>query len=101
MIQIRSLPRSTVIRELQWVGDRISYPEQDKKGDTFPMTWAEDDEIYASAGDPLWGESRDGLDVQKFSGTAPEYTIQKVHSMNDYRGWGDRKSTRLNSSHRL
>ncbi len=83
-----SLPRSTVIAGLRWEGQRISSPDPDKKGDTFPMTWADDDEMYASAGDPLWGESRDGLDVEKLSGPPEAYTISKVHHMNDYRGWG-------------
>ncbi len=52
------------------------------------MTWADDDEIYTSAGDPLWGENKSGLDVEKFSGMAPDYTITKKNPMNDYLGWG-------------
>jgi hypothetical protein len=83
-----STPRSTVIAGLEWLGERIPYPEPDIKGDTFPMTWADDDEIYASAGDPLWGESRSGLDVEIFSGMPPDYKITKAHHMNDYLGWG-------------
>jgi hypothetical protein len=51
-----SLPKSKVIAGLEWTGDRIPYPEPEVKGDTFPLTWADDGEIYASAGDPLWGE---------------------------------------------
>ncbi len=71
-----SLPRSKVIKNLQWLSDRIGYPEPDIKGDTFPMTWAEDGEIYTSAGDPLWpSESPSGLDVQKFTGGPADYKI--------------------------
>ena len=52
------------------------------------MTWAEDDEIYTSAGDPQWGETHDGLDVEKFSGGPTDYKITKANQMNDYLGWG-------------
>lgn len=83
-----ALPKSSIIRGLEWLSERIPYPEADVKGDTFPMTWADDDEIYTSAGDPLWGETTSGLDVQKFSGMAPDYKITKVHHMNSYLGWG-------------
>ncbi len=82
------IPRSTVIVGWEWLGERIPYPEPDIKGDTYPMTWADDGEIYASAGDPLWGETRDGLDVEKFSGGPTDYKITKVNPMNDYKGWG-------------
>lgn len=82
------IPRSTVISGFEWLGERIPYPEVGIKGDTFPMTWADDGEIYASAGDPLWGETTSGLDVEKFAGPAPDYKIAKVSHMNDYLGWG-------------
>ena len=36
-----------------------------KFGDTYPMTWGADGEIYTSAGDPCWGKVYDGLDVEK------------------------------------
>ena len=88
MNPITTIPRSTVIRGFEWLGDRLPYPDADIKGDTFPLTWAEDDEIYTSAGDPLWGESQDGLDVEKFSGGPTDYTITKCNHMNDYQGWG-------------
>jgi hypothetical protein len=82
------LPRSTFIKSWQWTGERTAYPDLAVKGDSFPFTWAEDDELYTSAGDPLWGETNDGLDVEKFSGNPPDYKITKIHHMNDYRGWG-------------
>jgi hypothetical protein len=82
-----SLPRSTRILGLDWVGERIPYPDAAVKGDTFPMTWADDDEIYTSAGDPHWGDTPDGLDVEKISGGPADYTITKVNPMNGYRGW--------------
>ena len=88
MTMLFSGPRSTHIAGIEWVGERLPYPDPAIKGDTFPMTWAEDGEIYTSAGDPLWGETEDGLDVEKFSGGPTDYTITKLDHMNDYRGWG-------------
>jgi hypothetical protein len=78
-----STARSTCIKGFEWCGERIPYPEPDIKGDTYPMTWAGDNEIYAAAGDPMWGETRDGLDVEKFSGGPTDYKITKVNHMND------------------
>lgn len=80
--------RSSIIKSLEWTSERIPYPEADVKGDTFPMTWADDGEIYTSAGDPLWGESASGLDIEKFSGGPTDYRITKINHMNDYLGWG-------------
>lgn len=83
-----SISRSDYIKGIEWLGERIAYPEPEIKGDTFPLTWADDGELYASAGDPLWGETIDGLDVQKFSGRPPDYRITKLNHMNDYVGSG-------------
>jgi hypothetical protein len=83
-----SIQQSSYIKGIEWSSDRIPYPEADIKGDTFPVTWAEDGELYTSAGDPHWGESKSGLDIEKFSGNPPDCKISKVHHMNDYLGWG-------------
>ena len=82
------IPKSNFIRSFEWTGERIPYPELDIKGDTFPMTWADNGEIYTSAGDPNWGETFSGLDMEKFSGSPTDYKITKLHPMNDYLGWG-------------
>ena len=114
-VSIRTLPphpqlkKSDVIVGFKWMGDEVEYsppgPGGDKSvlrpdtphlgkaadqahGDTFPMTWADNDEIYASAGDPGWGGKNDGLDVEEFSGIPPTYRITRVNSMPDYRGSG-------------
>jgi hypothetical protein len=96
------------LASFEWTGDRVGYPparpDQAKEigplvdyfasagaqihGDTYPMTWADDGEVYASSGDPNWGGKPDGLDVEKFSGNPPGYTITRVNPMNDYRGNG-------------
>ena len=52
-----AIARSTYIKGLEWCSGRIPYPEPGIKGDTYPMTWADDGEIYAAAGDP-YGERR-------------------------------------------
>jgi hypothetical protein len=57
-------------------------------GDTFPLTWADDNEIYASAGDPNWGAKWDGLDMEKFSGMPPHYEITRINAMAEYHGSG-------------
>ena len=94
------VPQSQAFAGLEWLSPRVSYPVAVVRGDTFPLTWAADGEIYASAGDPLWGAgpvgveeqkgspAMSGLDVQKFSGSPPDYRIEKVNDMPDYVGWG-------------
>jgi len=57
-------------------------------GDTYPMTWADDDNIYTSSGDPNWGIKEDGLDFERFSGYAPDYKVHKVNDMIHYKGIG-------------
>ncbi|SPE31215.1 exported hypothetical protein [Candidatus Sulfotelmatomonas gaucii] len=100
---------SDVMVSFEWVGDESAYPTPGagddvapvdpasahgvpaygvRFGDTFPMTWADDDEIYASAGDPNWGAKWDGLDVERFSGIPPHYTITRVNAMPECRGSG-------------
>ena len=88
MSRFLNIPKSTYIKGIEWIGERVPYPEADIKGDSFPMTWSGDGEIYTSSGDPLWGESISGLDVQKFSGGPTDYKITKVNHMNDYTGMG-------------
>ena len=88
MFTINSVPKSSYIKGFEWTGERIPYPEENIKGDTYPITWASDDVIYTSAGDPFWGESIDGLDVERFDGTPEDYKISKVNHMNDFLGWG-------------
>ena len=82
------VPHSKVITGLEWQGDRIPYPDPFLKGDTFPMTWAADDNIVTSSGDPCWSTEDDGLDVERFIGGPTDYKIQRLHNMWDYEGWG-------------
>ena len=106
----RSTPGpSNVLIDFEWVGEESAYPTPGLKddlapsgplaahepagynvrfGDTFPMTWADDDQIYTSAGDPNWGHKWDGLDIERFSGMPPHYDITRVNLMAGYRGSG-------------
>jgi hypothetical protein len=110
IISANSQPKpSKVILSFEWVGEQSSYPTPNagddvgpvdpasahgvpaygvRFGDTFPMTWADDNQIYASAGDPNWGAKWDGIDIEMFSGLPPHYTISRVSAMPDYRGSG-------------
>lgn len=49
-------------RELffEWIGKRIPVSSPNVKGDTHPLTWADDGEVYMGTGDPNW-MMRDGL----------------------------------------
>ncbi len=100
--------KKPLIAEFEYTGGALTYPytlpddpdydyDQSSKGgihgkfgDTYPMTWAKDGEMYTSAGDPCWGRKFDGLDIEKFSGYPPRYSISKVNEMDDCRGWGGR-----------
>lgn len=83
-----NIPKSKVIKGFSWEGDRIPYPEKDIKGDTYPMTWAADGHIYAGVGDPLWGETISGLEVEYFEGGPLDHKIHKYNNMKEYLGWG-------------
>ncbi|MCL2361085.1 MAG: hypothetical protein FWC73_04625 [Defluviitaleaceae bacterium] len=87
-MEFHNIKKSTVIKGFKWVGERIGYPEHEIMGDTYPMTWADDDNIYTSSGDPFWGESISGLDIEYFTGGPEDYKIFKASHMNDYLGWG-------------
>jgi hypothetical protein len=94
------LEKSPTLTNFEWLGEVVSYPDATtdaeideidskstwftktppaKRGDTYPIT---------SAGDPHWGRSIDGLDIERFVGYPPNYVIQKVNEMDDYTGWG-------------
>ncbi len=85
---ILDIPRSRAFRGIEWLSEQVPYPEPEKRGDTFPVTWAGDDNIYTSAGDPVWPDKGSGLDVERLAGPAPSYHIERVNLMKDYSGWG-------------
>jgi len=97
----------------EWIGERLLPFDYNMKGDTHPMTWADDDNIYMGTGDPCW-MMRDGKPYkahkeffwseteetyQKMCGQAfekligsPEFSgsfaIERVHDMPGYTGPG-------------
>jgi hypothetical protein len=66
----------------------VPYPEMEKRGDTFPVTWARDDRLYTSAGDPVWPDKESGLDFECLDGPAPDFRISRPNRMDDFRGAG-------------
>lgn len=81
-------PRSSVVTGFQWLGEQIPYPDPHKRGDTFPLTWAGDDSIYTSAGDPMWPDKSTGLDIECILGNPRDYRIDRINKMPEYRGAG-------------
>lgn len=103
------LKPSNVILSFEWIGEQSGLPTPGpaddvspvdlaanhgvpaygvRFGDTFPMTWADNDAIYTSAGDPNWGAKWDGLDIERFDGVPPHYKITRVNAMPGYQGSG-------------
>src|ERR1700676_4095554 len=80
--------QSELLTGIQWLGEEIPYGDTSKRGDTFPLTWASDNNVYTSAGDPLWGKKPDGLDFEIITGNPDNYAIDKINEMSDYFGWG-------------
>jgi len=82
------IPPSPVIRSFEWTGPTVPYPEMEKRGDTFPVTWAKNDRLYTSAGDPVWPDKGSGLDFECIDGMAPEIRISRVNRMDEFLGAG-------------
>lgn len=83
-------PRSKFIKGIEWLSERLPYPEMPITGDSYPLTWADDDAIYTSSGDPMWyGVMKDeGMDVEKIDGMAPGYRVSRMSDMYNFRGFG-------------
>src|SRR5512146_1617359 len=47
------IPKSNCLY-FSWTGERVPCPVPGIHGDTHPQTWAADDQIYISVGDPNW-----------------------------------------------
>jgi hypothetical protein len=107
------VPESELIKGIEWLGVMESYHDSLVRGDTYPLTWADDNEMYMSSGDPLWGPinyayvekievygqstfkrsldwSMHGLDMEKLAGSPDNYVVTKVNDMVDYIGFGGR-----------
>lgn len=104
------VPRSKAFASLEWTGDRIPVSPEGIRGDTHPMAWADDDEIYVGTGDPNWFlldgkiyngniEGRPDLDayvyqhvsghvIEKLTGTPEHFSVERVNSLVGQTGWG-------------
>lgn len=81
------ISKSTVISGLKWLGPRMPYTGS-LKADTYPLTWADDNLIYSSGGDPVSEKKNNGLEFLSIDGTPANYTISVVNEMPDFLGWG-------------
>lgn len=78
-----AIPQSTYIKGFEWIGKRQDPPNPN--GDTYPLTWADDGDIYTSAGDPV---PKSGLDIDKITGAPATHKVTSINPMKDYQGWG-------------
>src|SRR5580704_4757276 len=83
-----SIPQSPVLKGIRWLEEERPYGEMDKRGDTFPITWSSDNNLYTSAGDPVWPDKGSGLDLECLIGMAPSYRVERINPMTTYSGWG-------------
>jgi hypothetical protein len=103
------LSKSPIIAGLRWTTPRAPCPVDGIHGDTYPMTWADDDAIYMSSGDPNWAEIDGlprkilwpdaaanpalypligGLDLERLTGQGAEFGVEQVNSMPGFIGPG-------------
>ena len=105
------IPRSKSLRCVEWTGDRVRIADPDARGDTHPMTWAADNEIYIGTGDPMymmengkrvvsgyftgdlsrqWStyERVTGSCVEKLTGTPENMGLVRVNDLPGFVGWG-------------
>jgi hypothetical protein len=105
-----AVPLSKALVSLQWTGDRIPVFTQGIRGDTYPQTWAKDDEIYVGTGDPNWVEvdgkivngripERPELDdyifrrvsghvIEKITGAPEKFDVERINDLPGQTGWG-------------
>jgi hypothetical protein len=83
---IPALPQSAILSGLTWLGPRVPYSGE-YRGDSFPLTWADDDIIYTSAGDPVTHKG-DGIDVEALHGDPENLRIDVLNLMPGFTGWG-------------
>ena len=63
------IPRSKVIRSVDWLGDLMRINDENAIGDSHAMTWAADDQIYMGTGDPQSYVNEQGEHVRCHYGT--------------------------------
>ncbi len=90
-----------------WIGNLIPTASVRVKGDTYPITWADDDLLYTGTGDPwwlirdgknyipsTWMESEEvyriasGLVIERMHGDAGHFKVERINDMEGYIGGG-------------
>lgn len=112
------IPRSKTIRSVDWMSDLIRIKDPKALGDTHPMTWAADDEIYIGTGDPQYFvengeripvnygteralkmnlsdadkwyvyERTTGTCVERLGGTPEDMELERINDFPGIVGWG-------------
>ena len=103
------IPKSRVFAGFKWLGERRGCPIPGIHGDTHPMSWAADNEMYMSSGDPNWaffdGKPRHvpwdeaiaepglyphtgGVDVEKLTGFGANFGVELINTMPGLMGPG-------------
>ena len=91
-----------------WIGERIPTQSVCVKGDTYPVTWADDDALYVGVGDPNW-YMKDGRNCillgdrqrsddeyrsvcgqvfERITGGAERFEVERIHDFPGYIGGG-------------
>ena len=102
------IPKSSKI-SFEWTSQRTACSVKGIHGDTHPMTWAVDDQMYMSAGDPNfayldgqfrhvpWSEANDnqelyqrigGVDVERLTGYGENFGVEQINTMPGLIGGG-------------
>lgn len=76
------------ITDIQW-GDYLPTKSSTNGGDTWPMTWAQDNAIYTAWADAdLFGAPRRSLGWAKITGDPQNYSIEGIRSDDEQEGHG-------------
>jgi len=91
-----------------WTGENIPVSSVNTLGDTYPITWADDDDLYVGTGDPLWCVINGvntiadvmmkndpdmfprvtGQVSEKITGSPPHFEVHRLNDHPGYRGYG-------------
>ena len=104
------IERSKSLVSLEWTSDRVPVSIPGVRGDTYPQTWAADDQIYVGTGDPNWTvvdgrivngcipnrpelnehiyQRISGHVIEKITGAPDKFGVERVNDLTGQTGWG-------------
>jgi len=103
------ISRSNFFASLEWTGERVVCKDVNVRGDTYPVAWADDGELYVGVGDPncavidgrfvtsvqMDAETKTkhypaicGMVVDKISGSGENFSVSRVNDLPGFIGWG-------------